>query len=856
MPEASHIPQIVGGVIALLMIAAAILVLTRRLKFPFTVALVLIGAGLSLSVKLFPHFVPSLRDLEISPALILYVFLPVLIFESAFNLHGRLLRQNLSPVLTLAIPGLLLSTFVIGVIVKLTTPFSLIIALLLGAILSATDPIAVISVFRRLGAPRRLTILVEGESLFNDATSIVLARILLAVFLAGHVSAGVVTRGALDFVLVFVGGLAVGAVLGLITGYLLGAVGSDLFVEITLTTTLAYVSFLVAENVFHVSGVTATLAAGLVVGGWGRMKISASVRAHLDQFWAYIAFISNALIFLMVGLRVNFSELSANGRLLAWTVVAMLVSRVIVIYGLMPLVGRLPGAEPIGAAYRAVMFWGGLRGAVALAIVLSLPPFPERETFVALVMGAVLFTLLVQGLTIEPLVRWLGLDKPPLADRFSRLEALFAARRRALERLPELVTVKLFNASVAERLRIECAEQLRTTKHELDELAHRELDRNEQRRIVFLRAFAEERSAYVDLFDKGQLSETAFRELTPALDAQQDAMRYRGVYLISPVRELHRHRIERRILRALDRVRLAERLRLRRVALDYEVAWGEYQASGRVLEMLDNLARLEAIPPNVLDEVVSSYRTRYDGAQTRLDHTAEQFPEFVYDLQEQLGWRLVLLAELASVERLARAGTIPQPVADRLTAEMESEMRSLGRHEIAKLKTEPEELLRTVPFLSDLPAEDFAVLAARLHPQTVAAHEVIFEENDPGDALYIIARGVVRISRREDNLWRHIASLMAGNFFGEGALLDHRPRNATATAMTPSSLYVLRRKDLEILAELYPNIRHALERENERRKKENADSVATSSVGQLTRENDSVASGLQELEILSKHSNM
>src|ERR1043166_1396197 len=150
MPEASHIPQIVGGVIALLTIAAAILVLTRRLKFPFTVALVLIGAGLSLSVRLLPQL--SLRDLEISPALILYVFLPVLIFESAFNLHGRLLRQNLSPVLTLAIPGLLLSTFVIGIIVKLTTPFSLVIALLLGAILSATDPIAVISVFRRLGA--------------------------------------------------------------------------------------------------------------------------------------------------------------------------------------------------------------------------------------------------------------------------------------------------------------------------------------------------------------------------------------------------------------------------------------------------------------------------------------------------------------------------------------------------------------------------------------------------------------------------------------------------------------------------------------------------------------------------------
>jgi CPA1 family monovalent cation:H+ antiporter len=827
MSEASHIPQIVGGVIALLTIAAAILVLTRRLRFPFTVALVLIGAGLSLGVRMFPQF--SLRDLEISPALILYVFLPVLIFESAFNLHGRLLRQNLSPVLTLAIPGLLLSTFVIGIIVKLTTPFSLVIALLLGAILSATDPIAVISVFRRLGAPRRLTILVEGESLFNDATSIVLARILLGVFLAGQVSGTVVARGALDFVLVFIGGLAVGAVLGLIAGFLLGAVGSDLFVEITLTTTLAYASFLIAENVFHVSGVTATLAAGLIVGGWGRMKISASVREHLDQFWAYIAFISNALIFLMVGLRVNFSELSVNARLLGWTVVAMLISRAIVIYGLMPLVGRLPGAEPIGAAYRAVMFWGGLRGAVALAIVLSLPPFPERETLVALVMGAVLFTLLVQGLTIEPLVKWLGLDKPPLADRFSRLEALFGAQQRALERLPELLAVKLFNASVAERLRTECARQLQITKHEIDELTHRELDRNEQRRIVFLRAFAEERSAYVDLFDRGQLSETAFRELTPALDAQQDAMRYRGVYLISPVRELHRHRIERSILRALDRVRLAERLRLRRVALDYEVAWGEYQASGRVLEMLAGLAELEAIPSHILDEVVDSYNERHSAAQARLDHTAEQFPEFVYDLQEQLGWRLVLLAELASVERLAREGTIPSPVADRLKTDMEGEMGRLGRHEITKLKTTPAELLRTVPFLRDLPAEDFAILAARLHPQTVRAHEVIFDEGDPGDALYIIARGVVRVSRRDGNVWRNIASLMAGNFFGEGALLDHRPRNATLTAMTPCSLYKLKRKDLEVVVDVYPNIRRALEQESERRKQENVGGAASDS---------------------------
>jgi CPA1 family monovalent cation:H+ antiporter len=426
---------------------------------------------------------------------------------------------------------------------------------------------------------------------------------------------------------------------------------------------------------------------------------------------------------------------------------------------------------------------------------------------------------------MEHLVRRLGLDKPPLADRFSRLEALFEAQRRALGRLPELLAVNLFNASIADRLRVECERNLETTRAELDELTRRELDDNQQRRIVFLRAFAEERSVYADLFDKGQLSEPAFRELTLATGVQQDAMRYRGVHLVSPIREWHRHRIGRIALHLLDRLPfasfLAERLRLRRVALDYDVAWGEYQATSRALVMLDNLSRLETIPAGVLSEVMSSYRTRQSAAQQHLDHTAEQFPEFVNDLQEKLGRRLVLLTELALIERQVRGGTLLSSVADRLTVELEQQMRSLRGREIAKLKTTPEELLGTVPFLRDLPPEDFSVLAARLHAETVAAHGVIFRQGDPGDALYIIARGVVRISRREGNESRHLATLMAGNFFGEAALMEHHPRNATVTAMTPCSLYKLRRKDLEVVIDVYPNIRRALEQENQRRKSEN-----------------------------------
>lgn len=829
MPDASHIPTIVSGVIALLMIAAATLVLTRRLRFPFTVALVLIGLALSSTRYVFPATIPGLSDLEISPALILYVFLPVLIFESAFNLDARLLRRNLGPVLILAVPGLLLSTLLIGLIVTFTTNISLSAALLLGAILSATDPVAVISIFKRLGAPKRLTILVEGESLLNDATSIVLARIILAIVLAGHISGATALRGVVDFVLVFAGGLAVGILLGLIAGYLLGAVGSDLYLEITLTTILAYLSFILAEELLHVSGVTATLAAGLTVGSWGRVRISVPIRRHLEQFWAYIAFICNALIFLMVGLRVNLAALWANAVPLIWVMSAMLVSRAVVIYGLMPVLGRIPRSERIGAAYKAVMFWGGLRGAVALAIVLSLPSFSERETFVALVMGAVLFTLLVNGLTMEPLVKRVGLDRPPLADRFAQLEALFSAQRRAANRLPELLNAKLFNASIADRLREECFHNIDDTQGQIEALSRLELNRNQQRRIAFLRALAEERSAYVELFDSGQLTEAALRELTLVLDAKQDAMRFRGVHLVEPIRELRRHQVEKLIVRLLDRLSLtaslAERLRLRRVALDYDVAWGEYQASSRVLGMLGELSRLEAIPAPLLDEVKGSYLSRNERAQQQLDYMAEQFPEFVYDLQEQIGRRLVLLSELNSVDQQATAGTIPDSVADRLTVQFQDAMGQLHHHAIPKLKTSPEELLRTVPFLQNLSTEDFMVLTNRMRHRTFVAGEVIFRQGDPEASLYLIARGVVRITRKTGDDWRHIATLMAGNFFGEAAFLENRRRNATVTAMTACSLYELSRNNLEAVLEVYPGIRTALEKESERRK------IGTSEVG-------------------------
>ena len=821
METGGGIVQIVEGVVGLLLIAAVTLGITRRLKLPFTVILVIVGIGLSAISSAYPRVFAGLHNLEISSSLIFYVFLPTLIFEAAFNLDARQLHENLGSVLVLAIPGLLLSTIIIGLIVRLVTPIPLSTALLLGAILSATDPVAVIAVFKRLGAPQRLRVLVDGESLFNDATAIVLARILLGVVLAGSVSGQLIAKGVISFVVMFVGGLAVGWLLGLLTGYALGRV-EDRFIEITLTTVLAYASYLFAEQVLHVSGVMATIAAGITIGGWGRMKVSHAVRDYLERFWEYIAFIANALIFLMVGLRVDLSGLRATLGLLVWVIVALLVSRAVVIYGLMPLVERLPRAEPINRAYQAVIFWGGLRGAIALAVVLSLPEFEYRETFVALVMGAVLFTLVVQGLSIEPLVRRLGLDRPLLADRLARLEGDFAAKHRAVDRLPELLSGGLFSGSVAMRLLAQYEKKIGRIKKEIEELHRTELDDDDKRRsLLYLRALAEEKSVYVDMLKKGQLSERSFRQLLLALQRQIDAARGMGEYLELDSHNSSMHRIEAAALRLFDRVaflaRMAERLRFNRIAVDCEISGARYRSSRRVLDILDTLARVESTPWYIVDKLRRQYQRNYESAQHELDQISERHPEFINDMQSRLGRRLLLAEELESIARQAEHGALPLAVAEGIEDEIADELRALKRHDIARLNLEPIELLRTMPFFQDISMEDMANIAVRMSMHRVSEGEVINRQGEPGDHMYFISHGVVRVSREEHGVSSDLATLMAGDFFGEAALLTGEPRSATVTAVTECSFYKLHRDDIEVVMATQPAIRKVLEEESRKR---------------------------------------
>lgn len=811
---ANPIADLVTGIVLLLLLAAVTTMISKRAKrIPLTILLVFVG----IAVSSFGDHVPGLHvlsEFHMTPELVLFVFIPTLIFESAFNLDARQVSNNIWPILTLAVPGLLISTGIIGFIFATFTDFDLMVALLLGAILSATDPVAVIAIFKQLGVPERLTILVEGESLFNDATSLVLATILIGLLSAGGFTSSVVVDGTGEFLFVFVGGVAVGWILAVIAGQTLGHIEADPAIEITLTTILAYLSFIIAEHAFHVSGIMAVVAAGLTIGSWGKSKISPSSSMFMEHFWEYLAFVANALIFLMVGLQIDLLVLWQSIDLIALVVVAMLISRGIVIFGVVPLLGKFPGAEAIGLPFQSVMYWGGLRGAIALAIVLSLPPFDYKDTLISLVMGAVLFTLVVQGLTIEKLVKFFGLNALSLPDSLAKLEGDRNARQQGLERINGLVEGGMFSARIAENLRERCETNLADLNAEIEAL-NASMSSKEMARILAMRCLARERARIYELFSRGLINEWAFRELDHTIEVQIDEVRHRGLMPTAEFKVSIGKAIGSSVVRLSEAVgarRLVEQLSTSRIIRDYDVAWGRYRAASSVLQGLDTIAGEGQIDAGTTEEVRRVYDDILMTTKAQIDEVADLYPEFVETMQEQLGQRLLLVAEHESVEHEAELGMLQEGIASEILKDQAERLRQL-KHDNASacFEIEVTEILRKVPMFEGVGEVEREVIGSFLRPRTVPRGTAIIKQGQEGDSIFLIARGIANVEIEDGKDVKPVATLYAGDFFGESALLHGTPRNATARAATPCSLYELKRKDLDKVFELYPGIRETVE---------------------------------------------
>ncbi|HEY9788700.1 MAG TPA: Na+/H+ antiporter [Candidatus Obscuribacterales bacterium] len=382
--------------LALIMIASAVAIAIKWVKLPYSIALVLVG----LCIGIF-HLLPPV---SMSPQFILVVFLPALLFEAAWNLDWRALRTTIKPVAVLATLGVFVSATVVGFSFHILAGVALSSALVFGAIVSATDPISVLSLFKKMGVERRLTMILEGESLVNDGTAVALFRVLLACVVANQPL--IWTNVTSEFLLVTLVGTLVGAVVGYGASFLT-KLFDDHLLELTLTLIVAYGSYLLAEQL-QVSSVISVLSAGFVIGNYGsRTAMSASTRLVVNTFWEYAAFLSESLLFLLIGMQMKIPLLITYAPLIGTGILSVLLSRIVVVYVLTPFASTRK--NPIPLKWRHILFWGGLRGSLCLAMALSLPSdFPYREPIVVTSFGVALFTLLFQGLTMEPLVKVLG----------------------------------------------------------------------------------------------------------------------------------------------------------------------------------------------------------------------------------------------------------------------------------------------------------------------------------------------------------------------------------------------------------------------------------------------------------------
>jgi CPA1 family monovalent cation:H+ antiporter len=510
----THAPEVVV-ILGLLVIVAVVAAVVRYVRIPYTVALVLTGLALAL--------LPDVPRVQLTPSIILTIFLPVLLFYGAYNLALADLQANLAPIALLALPGVGATAGLVGAALHLAAGLSWVDALLFGTIVAATDPVAVLSIFREIGAPRRLAAIVTGESLFNDGTALVFFAAALEVATAHGVDAG---RTAEHFLVAVLGGLILGVAIGVVGSTILQRIDEALL-ETTITLILAYGGYLLASALGS-SGPLETVAAGLFLGRRGTQVMSPTTRLQAGATWEFLDFLANSLLFLLVGLAlrpIGAVTLARLGGSVWWpllaSIVAVTVARAVIVWAVAGALRR--AGQPLPRGWRTVLTWAGLRGAVALAAALSLPTsLPGRDLLLTLTFGLVLFTILAQGLTMRPLLERLGVGGEEGTQRdlelvLGRLRTVEAAARevaslRHAHALDEHLARQLLERYTTQRQELQ--ERLDTVHHSSEALTR------QQEEAALWQLWRVQREAARAAYVRGQLSRGSLRELIAEIDAE------------------------------------------------------------------------------------------------------------------------------------------------------------------------------------------------------------------------------------------------------------------------------------------------------------------------------------------------
>lgn len=675
-------------IILAILIGVATRHFVKRSPFPFTVLLLIFGLALGVANRLgYLDFATGISEsiefaANMDPHMLLFIFLPILIFEASYAMDLHTFKKTSTNAILLAVPGILLALGMTGALSMglkyagiglLDWNWSL--ALMFGAIVSATDPVAVVALLKELGASKKLGTLIEGESLLNDGTAIVL----FMVFFLGITGAATDGNPIVEFFRVAFGGLIIGGIIGYIVINWVKHVFNDALVETSLVIASAYLTFFIAEHTFHVSGVLGLVALGLIIGGVGRSRISPQVEHFMHEFWELAGFIANCLIFLIVGIVVaERSVFSLNDFLLLGIFyMGIHVVRAIVIVVLYPFMKRAGYGLPKKDAI--IVWYGALRGAIGLALALIVAGVddqyisaPIKDQFLFFTAGIVTLTLLINASTIKYIVEYLGLTKISPAKALmvnNARQFLHDSTEKQIERLKQDRFIRKSNWETVQSFlplnEVESGAEV-TSSDSIVELRKR-----------FLEA---EKSAYWHQFKDGLLSATAVKILSDNISHLLDEG---GKVPLSDRKDLEE---SWKIPDVLDKVstwpligKVAKNWYLDRMMLSYDCAVSFVMAQEEALKLVESLIRSDKEDKKILETIESEINGNRIEGQTFLRNLRKNYPGVFKAVSTTQAVRSLLNYENKTVERLQKRGRIDGGEASRMTKSIESRLKQLQK---------------------------------------------------------------------------------------------------------------------------------------------------------------------------------
>ncbi len=774
--------------------------LAARMRLPYSVILAVLGIVIGLGATFFLNTdltdalnpgAQAIIDLPIRSDVFLYVFLPTLLFQATLGMNLRRMLDDWMPILMMAVVAVIVATLSIGYALSWVSALPLVACLLIGAIVSTTDPSAVVSIFRSISAPRRLSRIIEGESLLNDAAAIALFGLFMSFVMLGRPDPSL-SDAVGQFPLLIVGGALTGWLMARLAVWMMAFVGRWDKAQISISVALPYLAYIVAEQSVGASGVIAVVVTGLTLNLTGPGRLSPVAWVNLQEVWDLLAHWAGALIFILAALlipRLLEGVQPSDFGLLAVVVLAATLARAAVLFGLLPLLTTIGLSPVVERPYRTAMLWGGLRGAVTLALALAVTestqvPLETKRLVGILATGFTLFTLIVQGTTLRTVITKLGLDElTPLDTALSRQVVAVA-----LQSVREDVSRTAENYDLTHQIVRNEAKQFSERLDEAVKAAEDSAEILDRDRITLgLIALAgAERDSVLARMRERTMSSVLSEKILSDADRLIEGARTGG--RIGYQRASNRSVVYGKSFRIA--VFLHNRLRisfpLTRITAD---RFERLLMQRLILRDLDGFVRgrIRRIHGRRVAEFLDDLlERRSEAVETALEGLRLQYPGYAEKLERRFIRRTALRLEEREYAVMREDGLVGEELYSVLMQEVAARRALSEGRPVLDIALKGRDLVRQFPLFSDLDKASLRKLSRALRTRYANAGDKILSKDELTRSVFFIASGAVEVE-----FGRHTTRLGRGEMFGQLAMLMKRPRRVNARALAPSTLLML-----------------------------------------------------------------